>query len=433
MIGRGIVLALGLGIIAFGGSTLHCVFSEHETQCAARGARDARSRRLSDADASAKHLTWPSQCSRHEWLGMMKCQFAPLSTGCHEGRDAWYDAGCLCDYDQYLWKGATPIGYVWTMMALGKTYPEMAAESGCLEDTTLCKPPSDGDVRLSAYGKDTAGALEVYAGGDWLQAVGTLSNASATAVCGRLGFKVGALRSKPVAGDGLVWDGGATMLALGADAAAPHPSDLLALRRQPSEAEAATPMPRVRLECDVSGVAGCYFRADGVRVCVVDGKARTRADYPEGRPTMACGTAGSFFLTPELAVRQGLADSHVLGGPRGACDAEKQAWARTCHGAMLIALLCWLGAVSFVASCIGFAGLRGGPGRRWSSVSGGGASGNSDSAPLREGADERAHAARSDAPEHAQQRQLADGDSRQSTSLAAAGGGPVAPGCCVCQ
>jgi len=187
MIGRGIVLALGLGIIAFGGSTLHCVFSEHETQCAARGARDARSRRLSDADASAKHLTWPSQCSRHEWLGMMKCQFAPLSTGCHEGRDAWYDAGCLCDYDQYLWKGATPIGYVWTMMALGKTYPEMAAESGCLEDTTLCKPPSDGDVRLSAYGKDTAGALEVYAGGDWLQAVGTLSNASATAVCGRLG------------------------------------------------------------------------------------------------------------------------------------------------------------------------------------------------------------------------------------------------------
>jgi hypothetical protein len=63
-------------------------------------------------------------------------------------------------------------------------------------------------------------------------------------------------------------------------------------------ADGLVPVRQIVLECDVKGPAGCFIDATGARVCVIDEQPYSRATFPPGWPSFACGSLGTNFLEP---------------------------------------------------------------------------------------------------------------------------------------
>jgi hypothetical protein len=154
----------------------------------------SRSRNPAKAQSAAVERVFATSCRLSNWVGLGKCRKGMREPGCQEGYDAWFEAGCICDYSAYPWgflpKDITPIGFTWALMKTKTPHPfdRIATRAPCLEQRSDCRPARQGDVRLDLYGH---GTLYMYYEQAWLRVMGRLSNATAMAQCHRLGVRSG--------------------------------------------------------------------------------------------------------------------------------------------------------------------------------------------------------------------------------------------------
>jgi len=235
-------------------------------------------------------------CDLGRWIRLGKCRAGLDNEGCAEAYVEWQEAGCLCATKSYPWaflpKGTTAIGYVWTLMALNMTYEDIAGVATCLEQAEHCRAASEGDVRLDAYGTGVNSQIQVYDQDTWKTIVGSMAEADAQAVCGKLGFTNGALAT-----DGPPVDGPTFAIAPCAEDLSRPGATLLDC----TASDAPASDTALRIECGGMGPMGCFLGKDGVPVCVSDGQKVSPEEAMGDMPTLACGTAGTEFVQRQFS------------------------------------------------------------------------------------------------------------------------------------
>jgi hypothetical protein len=158
-----IALVLVVGVVSVSiitrGPQVHghiCFFDDSTCQRADRVDRHATLSAAAEAThAEAEDTGAAAVCKMSDILKLMACKGGGFNDKCCKGYQHFFTHNCVCAYDawprQYVGDDMNAFNWVNNIMKCNMSYAEVASSSPCIQQTTTCAPPTQGDVMLLSH------------------------------------------------------------------------------------------------------------------------------------------------------------------------------------------------------------------------------------------------------------------------------------------